>query len=362
MTRALNPGDPEEKPSWLYPLIIATITLAIGGVILWSYLGPSFDDITGAAIRPTTSADAYQVVLGERRFDVPGNYIRLPSSRRAGPATEIELDALMPDLHGFASGEDDDIRDVSHNSRLVSITLQVGAPKLTERERFERIYLKNADPAKTPEEIDGFTATPMDASSGYTGQRVFTREDDGHFALLTCTADDTEHEIGGLCIREMPWGPKLTAIYSFRSGQLKNWNDLDQGVKALLIRLEPAAAQSSPLEGSALRLGQVDIEDRHVELVRRLTVLDVFRNDADKVRTDIDLGGILQIGSRAQIDRFAAKRIAQIGFDAQHVLAVHEKAPRLKRPELKATVPQGPAGPGSSFWRARPPRSSEALA
>jgi hypothetical protein len=346
MTRPLNPGEPEEKPSWLYPLILTGITLAIGAVILWSFLGPSLDDITGAAIRPTSDSDAYQVVLGERRFDVPGNYIRLPSSRRAGPASELELDALLPDLHGFASGEDDEIRDVSRNSRLVSITLKIGMPKLTERERFERIYQKNADPGKPPYDVDGFTATPMDASSGYAGQQVFTREDDGHFALLTCTADDPESESAGLCMREMPWGSNLTAIYSFRSGRLKEWNDLDQSVKALLMRFEPAASQSSNLEGL---FRQVDVEDRHVELVRRLAVLDVFRHDADEVRAEIDLGRILQIGARPQLQRIVAERRAQIGFDALHVLAVHEKAPGLKR-----IFPQG-----GSFWRAGPQRSSD---
>ncbi len=355
MTRPLNPDEPEEKPSWLYPLIIAAITLAIGAAILWSYLGPSFDDITGAAIRPTTKSDAYPVMLGERRFEVPGNYIRLPTQRREGPANEITLDALLPDLHGFGAGEDDDIHDVTRDSKLVSITLKLGTPELTERERFERIYLKNADPAATPGESDGFTVTPMDAASGYAGQQVLTREVDGHFALLICSADDPDQEIGGLCIREMPWGPNLTAIVSFRSGRLKDWAEIDSAVKALLMRLEPAASQSSQMAPGLFRLGQVDIEDRHVELVGRLAVLDVLGDDAQKVDAQIDLGRVLDVGARAQIDRLVAKRVAQIGFDAQHVLAVHGWSPENRR-----TAPHAPAGPGGSFWRVDLPGSRQA--
>lgn len=355
MTRPLNPDEPEEKPSWLYPLLIAAITLAIGAAILWIYLGPSLDDITGAAIRPTSESSIHQVRLGERRFDIPGNYIRLPASRRAGPANEIELDALLPDLHGFADGEDDDIRDVSRESKLVSVTLKVGSPELSERERLDRIYLRNADPAMPAYQYEGFTAMPMSASSGYAGQQVFSREDEGHFALLICTADDDERDVGGLCIREMAWGPNLTAIYAFRGGRLKDWTDIDAAVKALLMRLEPAASQSSRLEGSALGGRQVDIEDRHIELVRRLAVLDVFGNHTYEIHAHIDLGRVLDVGPRTESQGFGAKCIAQIGFDALHVLAVHRWSPEVRR-----TAPQDPAGPEGSFWRAVPPGSRRA--
>lgn len=343
MTRPLDPGEPEEKPGWLYPLIIAAITLAIGAVILWLYLGPTLDDITGAAVRPTSESAAYQVVLGERRFDVPGNYIRLPASRRSGPASAIELDALLPDLHGFAAGEEDEIRDVTRNSSLVTITLKVGAPELTERERFERIYLRNADPAMAVYEYQGFTVTPMSPDSGYAGQQVFTREDEGHFALIICSTDNNEQEIGGLCMREMAWGPNITAIYQLRRGRLTGWVEVDAAVKALLMRLEPAASQSSSL----FRFRQVDIEDRHIELVRGLAVLDVLRDDADEVGAHIDFRRVLDVGARAQIERLVAERVAQIGFDAHHVLAVHGRSPELRS-----------AAPGGSIWRADPPRSS----
>ncbi len=350
MTRPLNPDEPEEKPSWLYPLILAGITAAIGVVILWLYLGPSIDDLTGASVRPTAQSDIYQVVLGERRFDIPGNYIRLPSSRRSGPADEIALDALLPDLHGFAEGEDEEIRDVTRNSAVVSITLENGAPRLDERARFERIYLKNADLTQTHPDYEGFKVTVMGADSGYAGQKLFTREDDGRFVLILCTPDDNEQEIGGLCIREMAWGPGLTVIYTFRGGRLKSWREIDERVSALLKRLEPAAAaRAARLDGSGLGGRQVDIEDRHVELVRRLAVLDVFRHHAQEVDAQIDFGRVLDVGARAQIDRLVAERVAQIGFDAQHVLAVHGGSPEMS-----------PAAPGRSIWRASPPRSSSA--
>lgn len=344
VTRPLNPGEPEEKPSWLYPLIIAAITFVIGAMILWLYLGPSLDDLTGASVRPTSEGQIYQVVLGERRFDVPGNYIRLPAARRDGAASEIELTALLPDLHGFAEGEEDEIRDVTRGSSVVSIMLKAGSPDLTERERFERIYTKNAD-ASVPEFVyEGFDVLTMGADSGYAGQKVFTREDEGHFALIICSEDDNEKDIGGLCIREMAWGPSLTAIYTFRGGRLKEWSEIDAGVKALLMRLEPAASRGASRERSLAV--EVDVQDRHVELIGRLAVLDVLGHDADEIGAQIHLDRVLDIGARAQIDRLVAERVAQIGFDALRVLAVHDEAPECYQ--------------GGSFWRLSTPRSSEA--
>ncbi len=341
--------EPEEKPSWLYPLILAGITAVIGAVILWLYLGPSLDDLTGAAVRPTAEAELFQVTLGERRFDIPGNYIRLPAARRSGPARDIQLDALLPDLHGFADGEEDEIRDVTRSSSLVSIAIKAGAPELSERQRLERIYTRELDKTKTPFDYAGLTARPMAGDSGYAGQQLFTHEGaDGELTLYLCTADDNEHQIGGLCLREMAWGPNLTVIYGIRGGRLKDWREIDAAVKALLTRLEPAAAKAAALEGETLRL-QVDVQDRHVELVRGLAVLDVFRHHADEVLAQINLDRILDVGARAQIDRLVAERIAQIGFDAQRVLAVHFWSPSW-----------GPDAPGASIWRERPSGSRRA--
>ncbi len=340
MTRPLDPNEPEEKPSWLYPLIVAAITFVIGAGILWLYLGPSFDDLTGASVRPTSESAVHSVVLGERRFDIPGNYIRRPTARRSGPATEIELDALLPDLHGFAEGEEDEIRDITRMSGLVSIIIKTGEPELGERERFERIYLKNADPDAHPYDHEGFEVRPMSPHSGYVGQQVFTREDNGEFTLILCSADDPAREAGGLCIREMAWGRGLTAVYAFRVGRLSEWRQIDDAVRGLLLRLEPAAGQTSRSGGARLGGRQVDIQDRHVELVRGLAVLDILAHHADEIRTHIDLDRILDVRARAQVDRFVAEGVAKKGFDAQRVLAVHIWSPQWR-----------PGAPGGSIWR-----------
>lgn len=235
--------EPEERPSWLYPLILFGITAAIGAVILYLYIGPGLDELTGAAVRPTGESAPLQVTLGPRQFEIPANYIRLPAQRREGPAGEIELDAFLPDMHGFAEDDADAIKDVTRDSPLVSLILRAGAPELTERERFERIYARNADPAKPPYKYYELTVTPMAEQTGFAGEQIFTREmEDGSFFVLRCSGDDKEHDIGGLCLREMAWGDGLTVIYSFRGGWLRRWREVDDAVHALLVRLEPAAA------------------------------------------------------------------------------------------------------------------------
>ena len=235
--RAAN--EPEERPGWLYPLILLAITAAIGAVILYLYVGPGLDELTGAAVRPTSEQAPIAVTLGTRRFAIPGNYIRLPAQRRAGAASEIELEAFLPDMHGYSEADAEGQRDVSCHSTVVALILKAGAPDLSERERFERIYQRNADPLKPPYEYFGLTVFQMAETSGYAAQHVFTRElDGGEFAVVICSPDDKDHDIGGLCMREMAWGEGLTAIYSFRGGRLRDWKEIDDAVKELLARLE----------------------------------------------------------------------------------------------------------------------------
>jgi hypothetical protein len=235
--------EPEERPSWLYPLILFGITALIGAVILFLYLGPGIDDLTGRAVRPTGEAAALDVTIGARGFAIPANYIRLPDQRRAGATGEIELDAFLPDMHGFTDDDAEALKDVTRDSSVVSLILRAGAPELTERDRFDRIYARDADPSKPAFESHGFKVISMGENTGYAGEKVYTRETEtGEFVVIRCTNDDKEHEIGGLCLREIAWGEGLTVVYSFRGGRLDAWKDVDDGVKALLTRLEPGAA------------------------------------------------------------------------------------------------------------------------
>lgn len=239
MSHAPGSDEPEERPSWLYPLIVFGITAAIGAVILFLYLGPGVDDVFGDRARPTTENAALDIQLGARRFAIPANYIRLPAQRRAGPAGEIELDALLPDLHGYTDGDAEALKDVTRDSAVLSLILKGGAPELSERERFERIYARNADTAIPPSEEFGLTVTPMAENTGYAGETIYTHAgEDGALTVLRCAADNEEYEIGGLCLREMAWGEGLTVIYAFRRGRLESWQEIDAGVKALLQRLE----------------------------------------------------------------------------------------------------------------------------
>lgn len=235
-------NEPEERPSWLYPLIIFIITAAIGAVILWLYIGPGVDDIIGGNATPTAEAEVADVTIAGRHFAIPANYIRLPAARSGGDMGEIELNALLPDLRGFMLGDDDALNDVTRNSSVVTILIKAGAPDMSDRERFDRIYARNADPAKQPFEYAGFTVTAMADSSGYAGQQVFSRSVGDDFVVILCGGDDHGNSIGGLCQREMAWGDGLTVAYAFRGGHLTSWEDLDKSVKTLIGAFQAPAA------------------------------------------------------------------------------------------------------------------------
>jgi hypothetical protein len=236
--------DIEERPGWLYPLIIFLITAGIGAVILYLYVGPGLDELTGTKVKPTGNMETVQITIGNRRFVIPVNYIRLPQQRRDGPAGEVELNAYLPYMHGFTDADADAARDVTRKSPGISIILKAGVPELSERDRWERVYKPNANPTDPPFEYFGLTITPMSPQSGFADERVCTRQmTDAEFAVLRCTTDDNDHDIGGLCMREMRWGDGLTVTYGFRGGRLKEFQDIDAAMKEFLRRLEPSSSQ-----------------------------------------------------------------------------------------------------------------------
>lgn len=238
MRRVYAPNEPEQRPSWLVPLILLGITALLAVAILFWYLAPSVEELTGNTVKPTAESRVVDVRLGPRLFAIPANYIRKPAARSGGPVAEIELDALLPDMHGFTDADSEAMRDVTRQSTVVGITLKAGAPELSEKDRFERIYARNADPAKKPYPYREFTVTPMAPDSGYADQQVFSRQIGDEFVVVVCSADEKEHDIGGLCMREMQWGDGLTLTYAFRGGRLGEWADVDAAVKDLLTRLE----------------------------------------------------------------------------------------------------------------------------
>lgn len=238
-----SPGqdEPEERPGWLYPLILFGITAVIGAVILFLYLGPDIDQLTGNAISPTTEANTVRVTIGGENFAMPSNYIRQPAARSGGAMDHIDLDALLPDLHGFSVLDEDAVKDVTRTSPVMSIQIKAGAPELSERERFERIYARNAEPEAKTYDYAGLTVTRQSDASGYAGQDAFSAELEDGFVVFLCTRDVADHEIGGLCQRETALGENLTLTYAFRGGHLRDWREIDEKVRALVARFAEAA-------------------------------------------------------------------------------------------------------------------------
>ena len=234
MNARVNPDDPIERPSWLVPLILFGLTAVIGGVILFFFLAPDLEEMVGLSASPTEASDRVALTIAEQAFSIPSNYIRLDAARGGGALNEVALDAILPDLHGYAADDADTLKDVSSGSPVLSLTLRAGAPALDERQRFDRIYAKNADSAAKPATYQGFTVTAMSAASGYAGQNVLTRDKDGQFIVLLCTPDDQELDIGGLCQRELAWRNGLTLIYALRSGRLAQFDRIDTAVQALV--------------------------------------------------------------------------------------------------------------------------------
>ncbi len=226
---------PKQRSSWRWPIMGFALTAVMAAAVALYYFGPRPAEVMGTAIRPTAAIDPVAVKIGSVSLVIPSNYILLPNARNGGAMEEIELAALMPDLHGFKAGDDAAFDDVSEESRILRILIRSRANALTERDRFDRWQRDNAIQRAEETGPAGLVVWRFDPDSGAGGttERIYVHDEDGLFALYRCTpADDGRGAT--ICSRWMPVGTGVRANYRFSQKWLADWRALDEKVDRLL--------------------------------------------------------------------------------------------------------------------------------
>ncbi len=226
---------PKRRSSWRWPIMGFALTAVMAAAILLYYFGPRPAEVMGTAFRPTAASDPVAVKVGSVSLVIPANYILLPNARNGGAMDEIELAALMPDLHGFKAGDDAAFDDVSDESRVMRILIRSRANALSERDRFDRWQRDGAVMRAEETGPAGLTVWRFDPDSGAggTAERLFVFDGEGTFALYRCTpAEDGRGAT--YCSRWMPVGTGVRANYRFTQKWLADWRALDERVDKLL--------------------------------------------------------------------------------------------------------------------------------
>ncbi|NWH09630.1 MAG: hypothetical protein HXY22_13475 [Alphaproteobacteria bacterium] len=223
---------------WRPPLLIALGIAAFGILFLIYYLGPTPSDIVGNNPKPTASHDRISLTVGSKNFSVPANYTRIPATRAGGLFEEVSLYALLPDLTGYETANDEAFEDVSADSNVLFITLQRSKSSMTERNRLDRIYMQQVtDPngAPGPDNLAAFT---FGETSGFFGDDLFVGTDGAGNVLVYRCAKPTDEVKAPDCRRITEIGGDVTLQYQFKRKHLEQWRSIDARVMDLIASFQ----------------------------------------------------------------------------------------------------------------------------
>ena len=233
-----GPGVPggfkvKRHSGWHVPFLVVLGLAALGGAFLFYYLGPTVSDITGTAPKFTSSPQPVAVTLAGVPFNIPQNYTRLPKTRGGGAQDEVDLHALLPGLAPYSDDNADAFDNTTASSSVLFMTLRPNARRMSEHDRFERIYLnqvENRQGAPGPYELTRYVFT---AQSNYPGQELYVGDDArGGKAIIVCKTESADEPVP-TCFREIDLGGGVGFAYEYRRAQLENWRDIDARAYAL---------------------------------------------------------------------------------------------------------------------------------
>ncbi|MFO1186395.1 MAG: hypothetical protein U1E87_02415 [Alphaproteobacteria bacterium] len=235
MSGEFQSEDIKTESSWAGPARILFITLILAGGFVYYYFGPSVEDLQGNSPKASTSREPVTVQIAGDAFTIPQNYTQFSKTRRGGAQDTVELFAILPDFEGFTIAHQEDFEGNAENSPVVHITLQdlhaqsrrfqneKLEQRMTEREKFERIYLPLVVDPKGDSARYGFTRYRLTNTWGGADEDLFVHEaSDGGIVLYRCL-QNVANMPSPWCRRDVMLNDRLTLSYRFKRSRLSEW-------------------------------------------------------------------------------------------------------------------------------------------
>lgn len=234
MSRAGNEfgGPARERSGWLIPLAILVVVAVLGAITYVLYLAPTPSELIEEQVARTGEETPVTLTVGSQTFHIPANYIPYASARKGGSFSELKLNALLPDLRGYSSGEASAFTWESPDSRLVDIRLRASTIP-DERGWLDRVYLpqvENRDGAPGPFGLTKFT---FRENSSYRDVELYVATSQIGPVVIRCSKAVSD-SVAGACFREWPIAPDVAFSYRFKRAHLSNWREIDKAVHDLL--------------------------------------------------------------------------------------------------------------------------------
>lgn len=223
----------EESP-WRYPLIIVVVTLALSGIVAYSYFGPSLRDLRGDTPEASARETPIHMEIGDSRFVIPENYTQYPRARRGGPRDSVSLYAVFPTFEPYSVRHDRLFYENEPDNPIIYFEIHLARLPLTEQERIDQIYMERLDGSPGEELGFGLTQFEFAPDSSYPEEDLFLGEDDNGNAVAIICTEFTSVVPSPNCRRDMELSDGLRLSYRFKRTHLERWREINEGLNNLV--------------------------------------------------------------------------------------------------------------------------------
>jgi len=223
--------EPQQDSSWTLAITVIGVTLLLSFGFVYYYFGPTLTELTGDAPDPTTSEELIALSIGGESFMIPANFTRFPRARRGGNRDEVSLHALLPKL-GPYTVENQSIFDRNDaSSPVIFFDISTYQTALSEKQRFERIYLENVVDKQGRQGPYGFTVFQFSETSGYRDEDLFVYGKNTASPVIIRCYKNTDIIPSPHCRRDFRINENLLLSYRYKRPWLAQWRAIDQALQ-----------------------------------------------------------------------------------------------------------------------------------
>ncbi|WP_159951201.1 hypothetical protein [Rhizobium sp. 18065] len=229
-------------------LVVATCLvffLAIASVAI-SYAGRIYGEQLSLAGH-SGSREILTITIGRDQLSLPTNTIRFEQQRVSGPAEQIDLYLLWPEMTGYDKGLRRRFDDLAQEKSLIFLQISQSTMSRDMSGRVGAIYAHLLESRSEPGPA-GLTLKRFERGAGYDGEALLTasRVGDDDYAVRCLLPAKASQATDGDCQRDIHVGDDLTVMYRFSSRRLGDWAKIDQAVRSYVgTRATPAPSDSS---------------------------------------------------------------------------------------------------------------------
>lgn len=174
-----------------------------------------------------------QFLVGDTKFEVPQNFIRIAAQRNSNPKDRIDLYFHWPSFSGYSMSNSNDFDNPNTQERVLFVTVERLDNALPPPgRRLDGLYRRffEGNPWRGPA---GLLGQGFSASSGYANEELYyAKEGDATFiARCLKNNEDSSDSIRRTCLYDFALEGNLVATVRFDKSLLESWREVSAGAK-----------------------------------------------------------------------------------------------------------------------------------